>query len=144
SITYKTIYGGCSRVTLLDFDLLDSPEMKELLKLRETFRDFGAPPYTILFDGEETQINDLQELKAQILAVGRKGHYIQRYKGLGEMNPSQLWETTLNPEKRSLLQVRVEDAVEADTIFSVLMGDQVEPRREFIEQNALYVRNLDV
>jgi DNA gyrase subunit B len=79
-----------------------------------------------------------------VISLGKKEFQIQRYKGLGEMNPNQLWETTMNPEARSLLQVRIEDAVETDEVFTILMGDAVEPRRRFIEDNALDVKNLDV
>jgi len=79
-----------------------------------------------------------------VIGEGKKGYTVQRYKGLGEMNPEQLWETTMNPEKRTLLQVQIEDLPAAEEIFSTLMGDQVEPRRDFIYKNALYASNLDV
>ncbi|MBI3292837.1 MAG: hypothetical protein HYZ73_08540 [Elusimicrobia bacterium] len=100
--------------------------------------------YRLIAHDEERDIADVQALLEAIKDLGRQGATIQRYKGLGEMNPGQLWETTMDPARRKLLQVKLEDAVEADHIFTTLMGDKVEPRRQFIETHALEVRNLDV
>ncbi|MFH0800631.1 MAG: DNA topoisomerase (ATP-hydrolyzing) subunit B [Pseudomonadota bacterium] len=143
-IIYKTNMNGLARETIIDTDFLASPEFAELKSLQKEFSELGKPPYTIAHDGEIAQVANLKEVMNYVLSEGRHGQDIQRYKGLGEMNPTQLWDTTLDPERRTLLQVRVDDAVEADSIFTVLMGDAVEPRREFIEQNALNVRNLDI
>ena len=114
--------------------------------LGESSRRAVSPlaPYRVLFGERSEEIPTARHLLRRVLEVGGKGLYIQRYKGLGEMNADQLWETTMDPSVRTLLQVRVEDAVEADSTFSILMGDAVEPRKEFIEQNALNVENLDI
>jgi DNA gyrase/topoisomerase IV subunit B len=103
-------------------------------------------PIIFVTDGEKkkTPVFSLMELLNAVREHGRKGLGIQRYKGLGEMNPEQLWETTLNPQNRKLLRVHLESAAKAEEIFSTLMGDEVEPRRQFIEDNALNVRNLDM
>lgn len=143
-IVYKTVFNNAPRRTVIDVDFLNSAEFTELKKLAEEFAKLGEGPYEVIRTDEKLIFKEIDQVKELILAHGKEGHQIQRYKGLGEMNPTQLWETTMNPDTRTLLQVKVEDAVEADQIFTVLMGDQVEPRREFIEENALAVKNLDI
>jgi DNA gyrase subunit B len=143
-LVFRTEVSGSPRETVLDHAFLTSPEYTELLQLRERFESLGEAPYTVLLDEGEVSALAIQEVLAAARKEASKGLNIQRYKGLGEMNPEQLWETTMNPTTRTLLQVRVEDAVESDEIFSLLMGEAVEPRREFIEKNALDVQNLDV
>jgi DNA gyrase subunit B len=135
---------GIRRPTVIDFQFLDSPEFADLTALYQELAVLGPPPYRLESGSEPVAFNRLEDLAERVHEVGKKGLQIQRYKGLGEMNPEQLWETTMDPARRTLLQVRVEDAYEADRLFSTLMGDLVEPRREFIAQNALNVRNLDV
>jgi DNA gyrase subunit B len=143
-IICETRVSGAPRRTLIDAALLAAPEFNELRALQGQFQAYGTPPFRIQNGVEQGQLQRLEQLFEHVERLGRKGLQIQRYKGLGEMNPEQLWETTMDPEKRTFLQVRVDDAVEADGIFTVLMGDAVEPRREFIAQNALNVRKLDV
>ena len=135
---------GSRQETLLDLELVSSAQFEELRKLAQQLGALGAPPFQLKAGEESKEVGGYSQLVQEIFAFGKKGVEIQRYKGLGEMNPEQLWETTMNPETRTLLQVRVEDAVKADEIFTVLMGDQVEPRREFIQKNALSVTNLDI
>ena len=135
---------GIRRTTVIDFQFLDSPEFGDLTALYQELAVLGPPPYRLEAGPEAVDFHRLEDLAERVHEVGKKGLQIQRYKGLGEMNPEQLWETTMDPARRTLLQVRVEDAYEADRLFSTLMGDLVEPRREFIAQNALNVRNLDV
>jgi DNA gyrase subunit B len=130
--------------SVIDTDLLKSPEIKAIRELSESLGDLGREAFVLAHNGSESKLRGIDELIDYVLKEGRKGMNIQRYKGLGEMNPDQLWETTMNPATRTLLQVAVEDAVEADQTFNTLMGDQVEPRRQFIEKNALQVKNLDI
>lgn len=140
----RTRNGSGSR-TVVDFDLLDAPEIRELLEIDRHLRALGELPWTLTEDdARETRIDHVDALYEAIDARGRKGAVIQRYKGLGEMSAEQLWETTMDPQRRILLKVRIEDALATDKVLSLLMGDDVEPRREFIEQNALNVRNLDI
>jgi DNA gyrase subunit B len=136
--------GGVRRPTTIDFELMNSPEFADLQALWAELAQLGEAPYVLEHGSEQVEFNRIEELGERVHEVGKKGLAIQRYKGLGEMNPEQLWETTMDPGRRTLLQVRIEDAYEADSLFSTLMGDLVEPRRAFIETNALNVRNLDV
>ncbi len=124
---------------------LESPEFADLINSYDGIKKYMGAKFN--FDKDKKDAREFESLKdfsQFILEDGKQGAYIQRYKGLGEMNPEQLWETTMNPENRTLLQVKIEDSIEADQVFSVLMGDAVEPRRQFVEDNALNVRNLDV
>jgi DNA gyrase subunit B len=135
---------GTAHRNVFDRDLLTSAEFEEAKRIARELAAVGDPPYT-LGEGDKAElVRSIREAVARLMTEARKGLEIQRYKGLGEMNPTQLWETTMSPESRVLLQVKIEDAYEADEIFSTLMGDEVEPRRKFIEENALNVRNLDV
>jgi DNA gyrase subunit B len=137
--------GASSRPATLDWELAESAEYQELLSIGDDIRSIGPAPYTVRVGKQDPQeLPDPEALEAFITERGRKGMQITRYKGLGEMNADQLWDTTMNPDARTLLQVKVNDPVRADELFSVLMGDQVEPRRQFIEENALNVRNLDI
>jgi DNA gyrase subunit B len=136
--------GGVRRATTIDFELMNSPEFTDLQSLFAELSALGNGPYALEHGSDTVEFDRIEELGERVHEVGKKGLAINRYKGLGEMNPEQLWETTMDPARRTLLQVRVEDAYEADSLFSTLMGDLVEPRRAFIETNALNVRNLDV
>jgi DNA gyrase subunit B len=140
----KSYQSGVIRTLTCDRVLLESPEYQRFLQFAGQSQQAGVTPFRLVQGNREEQIPTPRHLLKRVLEIGGRGQYVQRYKGLGEMNPQQLWETTMDPEIRTLLQVRVEDAVEADQTFSVLMGDAVEPRREFIEQNALNVVNLDI
>jgi len=125
-------------------ELVGSADFRESQKLAPSAIGLGRPPYRKKVGDAETQYPGTAELVRAILETGKKGIGLQRYKGLGEMNPTQLWETTMNPETRSLMQVTLEDFTGVDEIFTILMGDEVEPRRNFIQKHALEVRNLDV
>jgi DNA gyrase subunit B len=128
----------------IDWNFASYVEFQKAVDLYMTLEDELAPPFLTGTNGTSEEIPTREALLEKVLTAAKKDLSIQRYKGLGEMNPEQLWETTMNPDKRTLLQVRIDDAVETDDIFSILMGDAVEPRRKFIEDNALDVRNLDI
>jgi DNA gyrase subunit B len=128
----------------LDWELLSGSDFQTLVKLRQGLTALRQPPYQLQDGSKKWEISTLEELVKLVLEEGQKGLTVQRFKGLGEMNPEQLWETTMDPETRTLLQVNIEDAVAADEIFTILMGDKVEPRRDFIQNNALDISQLDI
>ncbi len=144
NLYFLTCWNDTFSERTLDWDLLSSADYKRLLELHKRVRDHDKPPFVISTNGSQLTIEDRKELLEHVMALGKKSFTVQRFKGLGEMNPHQLWETTMDAENRVLLQVHVEDQVAADDIFTVLMGDQVDPRRQFIQDNALDVKNLDI
>jgi DNA gyrase subunit B len=135
---------GQERRIKIDGDLIGSVEYRQLIQIYGEIQEMAPPPYVLAAKGKEEGVDSEEKLLHGLYQAGKDGLNIQRYKGLGEMNPEQLWQTTMNPESRTLLKVKVEDAVEADETFSILMGDEVEQRRRFIEDNALYVQHLDI
>jgi DNA gyrase subunit B len=143
-ITFTKTTHGLGEDDIFNQEFLQGSEFRLL-------QGFAAKTYDLLDEDANIQrgdraepVNTFGQVVDWLMAEAKRGQTIQRYKGLGEMNPDQLWETTMNPESRNLVQVNIEDAVAADEVFSTLMGDQVEPRREFIENNALSVTNIDV
>jgi DNA gyrase/topoisomerase IV subunit B len=137
--------GGQELRTALDLTVIRSADFQRILRAQADFEAAGPAPYSLTLGGDSTiQLPSAVDLLDRILERGNKGVTIQRYKGLGEMNAEQLEETTMKPDNRVLQQVRVEDIVEADDVFTTLMGEVVETRRRFIEENALNVENLDV
>lgn len=141
SLTVKNGSGGSWSI---NHDRMTSAEYRQLIQLYQKVMDIRTSPLVVRENGKETPVEKEEQLIDYIVSAGKKDVSLQRYKGLGEMNPQQLWETTMNPDSRTLLQVNIDNAIETDEIFTILMGDQVEPRRRFIEDNALSVKNLDV
>jgi DNA gyrase subunit B len=131
-------------VTKISLNTLRSPEWIELTEIWKSLQQVSQFPLTVKIENKDFSFEDYETFHKQTMESTKKGYYIQRYKGLGEMNPEQLWETTLNPENRNLLKVTIDDALAADETFSILMGELVEPRRKFIHDNALMARGLDV
>ena len=144
SLLFTRTLRGVTERQHLDAAVLHSAEARYLHGRAEDLRAAFSDPVTLATPDGEQVVHGPAALADAIMAVGRKGLSLSRYKGLGEMNPEQLWETTLDPNQRALLQVRVSAADDAEAIFSRLMGDLVEPRREFIQENALNVANLDI
>ncbi|HSY51982.1 MAG TPA: DNA topoisomerase (ATP-hydrolyzing) subunit B [Thermoanaerobaculia bacterium] len=144
TIQFSVGGNGTGKKVLINSALLSTYEYRQMAKSFELLSAFGLPPYTLKHNDASDVVVTVDDLIERIYDLAKKGLAISRYKGLGEMNPEQLWETTMDPQKRRLLQVKIEDGVGAEELFTVLMGDQVEPRRVFIQDNALEVKNLDI
>ena len=142
--TYQLIVKKGKNLIKISHYITKNASYRRVNEINKQLKILNSPPYLLKFKDEEHILQSKKELLEKITEFAFKGWNIQRYKGLGEMNPEQLWETTMNPSTRTLLQVKIEDTIEADDIFSVLMGEKVEPRRNFIEKNALFVKNLDI
>lgn len=143
-IIMRTRMAGGERRTFIDAQSRLKAPYDSALRILEKLPALRSDTFSLIQGEDISEAGSIRELLDMLLAIGRKGMDFQRYKGLGEMNPEQLWETTMDPSVRTLLQVRIDDTVNADDVFTVLMGDSVEPRRLFIEENALNVKNLDV
>jgi DNA gyrase subunit B len=143
-VLFERVREGMSSRLVLDMPMVTSAEYRELRARGQALKRLGLPPYRLLVKEQERLCQSVVQVIETVKSLGQRGLSVQRYKGLGEMNPDQLWETTMDPAKRVLLQVTLENAYAAEEIFSILMGEQVEPRRQFIEQHALEVRNLDI
>ena len=143
-IAITKVQHGLGTTRYLPREFFDTNEYRHMMSLADTLRDLLSDGAFIQRGERQQPVDSFGEAIEWLMGEARRGQSIQRYKGLGEMNPDQLWDTTVNPETRRLMQVKIEDAVKADEIFTTLMGDQVEPRREFIEKNALTVENLDI
>jgi DNA gyrase subunit B len=135
---------GVKRKAAITPEFFKSLDYKDIYQLGDTLDDLFEEGAYVQRGEKQQTVASFKEALGWLMADGMKGHYLQRYKGLGEMNPGQLWETTMDPSFRRMAQVTINDAMAADQLFSTLMGDQVEPRREFIETNALTVSNLDI
>ena len=146
-LSVRSVQAGVPKLSIIDQDFLEANIFVRLRELANELKSLGGAPYILRKEGSDEELSRLPTLEGtldRLIELARKGIGLQRYKGLGEMNPDQLWETTMDPERRTMLQVRIDDAVAADQLFTILMGDEVEPRRAFIMENALNVVNLDI
>ena len=143
-ITLQRLEHGLTAEKHISREFFDSAEYRRISELAQTLSDLIGQGAYVMRGDDRQDVPSFKAAMSWLFEQAKKGQSIQRYKGLGEMNASQLWDTTINPDTRRLMQVRIEDAVAADDIFTTLMGDAVEPRREFIEKNALQVSNLDI